>query len=377
MSVATPAPRPVEQGRKPRAGAAPGLTVFRGLAVLFIVLSHAAIPYMDEPPKGIAWPVREPGGGAGLDWLYLWARASQPVFFVFSGMLAAAALQRQAPRAFLRDRWKMLGRPLLVATVTVLPVCYAVWMWGWWRTGYITAGQMLEFRFSDTDKRDLLGFGHLWYIEYLLLYTAAYGGWRAWRGRPAGGVPPRWPPMLAALAAWLIAWAFADPAMITDFRNGFLPTGTFLAFNAGFFALGAALWSARASLAGRARPWAGLVLASQGLCAAWLVLRQADMAPAAQTVLMTLFALTAALGWSCLGVAWTPAKDGPARPLIVLARSSYWIYLVHLPVLGAAHVLLYAAPMPAWSKVVVAAVAGLGLPFAAHRVIRRRRASPA
>lgn len=369
-SSATPQPK-VRRGA--RAAVAPGLMVLRGVAVLFIILSHAVIPYMTEPPAGIAWPVREPGEIMTFDWIYLWSRASQPVFFVISGLLAAASIGRWGPRAFLRDRWRMLIRPLLVATFTVLPVCYLVWMLGWWRTGYITLDQMLEFRLATSDKRDLLGFGHLWYIEFLLVYTCVYGAWRLWRGERAARTPLPTPLLIAGVAAWLLAWAFYDPPMVTGFRNGFVPHGAFLAYNAGYFVLGTALWSARAGIAARLRLWLLLVVAAQGLSVAWLALRRHGAAPEAQTVFMTLFSLAGSVGWTCLGVAWKPRKDGPCAPLIRLARSSYWVYLVHLPVLGAAHVLVYDAPISAWSKVLAAAAAGLLIPFAAHDALQRRR----
>ena len=369
MPTASPAPQP-------RAGNPAGLTVLRGFALLFIVLAHAAIPYMTEPPRGIAWPAREPGASPILDWIYLWCRACQPVFFVFSGMMAAAALQRQPPRAFLRDRWRMLGRPLLIAALTVLPVCYLIWMWGWWKTGYITVAQMLEFRLATHDKRDLLGFGHLWYLEYLLIYTAAYGVWCTWRGPPARTPPRTWPLAAAALGAWLLAWAYIDPAMITDFRNGFLPTWTYLAYNAGYFALGILLWQARTTLGTRPALWASLILAAQALAAAWLSLRESQ--PHASTLFMTLFSMLSALAWSCLGLSWVPRARPIAAPLRALARSGYWIYLVHLPVLGIATVLMHEQPLPAWTKLLIGFCVGVAIPFAAHRLVRQwaGRAAP-
>ncbi len=370
---------PTASAPQPRAGNPAGLTVLRGIAVLCIVLSHAAIPYMTEPPRGIAWPVREPAASPVLDWIYLWCRACQPVFFVFSGMMAAAALRRQSPQVFLRDRWRMLGRPLLIAAITVLPVCYLVWMWGWWKTGYITGSQLLEFRLATHDKRDLLGFGHLWYLEYLLIYTALFGGWCAWRGGPSRTLARTWPILAAALGAWLLAWVFIDPAMVTDFRNGFLPAWTYLAYNAGYFALGVMLWQARSRVGARAATWAALILIAQLLAAAWLWLRQTHTAPHAATLLMALFSMTSGLAWSCLGLAWFPRSRAIAAPLRAIARSGYWIYLVHLPVLGTAAVLMHDRPLPVWLKLVIGFGVGVAIPFAAHRLLRQwgRRAASA
>lgn len=354
-----------------------GLAAVRALGCVLIVLGHAAIPYMVEPPASIAWPVHDAGSRA-CDVLYLWCRGAQCAFFVLSGIMAAAALRHDVG-GFVRSRLRLLGKPLVIAAVTVLPLCYLVWMLGWWRTGYITGGQLIEFRLATEDKRKLLGLGHLWYLEYLLIYCLAFAGGRWVRGpvlaaRGLGGA------MIAVAGAAMLAWGLArfDPGMITGFDNGFVPRWTYLLYNGGFFAIGAVLWRVRRMLSPSVWVWGGMLGAAQGLFAwwAWLELQAGDGDVGAVVVRMSAavgFAVLNALGFTgwALVSKW---RAGPAHGATrALVRSAYFTYLAHLPVVGLMHVALWGVAAPALLKFAVTGVVGLGVPMLAHRLVRARR----
>jgi hypothetical protein len=275
---------------------------------------------------------------------------------------------------FSRARVRLLGRPLFIATVTVLPVCYLVWMLGWWRTGYITFGQLVEFRLSTDDKRRLLGFAHLWYLEYLLIYSLTYAAWRRLRirtpARPATG--GTFTGFLILAGAWCATLALLDPAMITDFRNGFLPRATYLAYNGAFFGLGVMLWHARAAIPQSRLFWVTLIVLAHAVFVAWVMLER--RAPLATTTTLTAcaFALLNSLGFTGLALVsrWDPGAA--AAPLRTLVRAAYFTYLVHLPIVGAANIALWSLQIPAVLKFGLCAFIGLCVPLLLHRILIRR-----
>jgi hypothetical protein len=355
-----------------RTGSLTGLAAIRAFGCVLIVLAHAAIPYMIDPPLSIEWPVHEPGSRF-CDLLYLWCRASQCGFFILSGMMAAAALRHDL-RGFVRSRLHLLGRTLLIATFTVLPAVYLVWMLGWWRTGYIQFGQLVEFRLSTDDKRSLLGFAHLWYLEYLLIYSLLYAAWRWVRKAPlvrtVSGA--RFLVFTAIVALWGAAWATYDPEMLLDFRNGFVPSLPYLAYNGAYFALGVMLWGARARVPQRPVFWLTLMAVAQGVFVLWASLNPMGSVEPSTTLTAVAFSLLNSLAFTALALVsrWdTGAAYAPVRTLV---RSAYFTYLTHLPIVGAVNIAMWSTPLPSAIKFFTSAAAGLALPLLLHRMINRR-----
>jgi glucans biosynthesis protein C len=103
-----------------------------------------------------------------------------PLFFMLSGMAAMYALRSHTPRDFLMDRVGRLLPPLILGLVTIAPIIkYFERLGGrdmtyegveiipnWLAPSFPTF--LLQF-FSDID---VFSWSHLWYLAYLLLFTA-------------------------------------------------------------------------------------------------------------------------------------------------------------------------------------------------------------
>ena len=71
--------------------------------------------------------------------------------------------------------------PFIAALLTFGPACLVAWAYGWMATNRCTLKQILRLRFLDREiKSEILGPGHLWFLEYLLLMLAAYALFRWW-----------------------------------------------------------------------------------------------------------------------------------------------------------------------------------------------------
>lgn len=125
---------------------------------------------------------------------------------------------------------------------------------------------------------------------------------------------------------------------IMDRQNSFAPEPIRLLYNAVFFAVGVGLYRARHDLDRFAR----LGMAYLGLSVpvfavrAWLIDRHLT-APLEGPAVLALAASGALFAWlTTFGLLGVTLRffDRPNRVVRYLADSSYWIYLIHLPVIG-------------------------------------------
>lgn len=137
------------------------------------------------------------------------------LFFLIAGYFMPYVLDRKGARAYLKDRFRRFGIPLLAFLCVVIPpLMYAY---------YLNFRPYSPIGFFDYYIHDYWGvdtgqpdgwsgpawpdrqFGHLWFIEMLLVYAVIYAGWRWLRHRLniAWPGPMRFP----GLAVWLVAIA--------------------------------------------------------------------------------------------------------------------------------------------------------------------------
>ncbi len=364
-----------------------GLETLRAAAAICTIVTHAAVAYMLVPPESMAWPVHDVGGDASAmpDLVFLWCRAAGvKIFFVLAGYFASETCFRRGASIMLASRWKRVGVPLLWGVVTVLPVMFLVWCWGWWRVGYIQVEQVLHFRFSTEDKARLLGLAHLWYLEYLIIYVAALYVWKRYIS-PRYTVRLSLPVGLTLGAVVMTACMWWEPVLLMDFSNGFVPRPIPFVFHVPLFFIGVLLADRnrlRSEEQIRAEAWVWVVawFAAQGVYIAWAVrwvwgygdgLQSGGAVVDILHLLLGVFALMSAVSAVAAARAWRPVVT--ARLAALLARASYAVYVWHLPLVGIASVLLWKVEMAVGWKMLIATVAGLCIPLAGYQLYAKIR----
>ena len=350
----------------------PALDALRGVAMLLGVALHALIPYMEQSVPHLLWPVREPGGPA-FDAAYWWIHGFRvQLFFLLSGVLAAASIAKSGPSAFARQRLSRLGVPLVTASVVVVAgMMYPVWALGWVRTGVAELNNVLEVRFAPGIKDDLYGPAHLWFLEYLLVYCLLLAAARRWLAPSPGPVPgparSGWPPIgsILMLAAVTSGWLLVDPRCLIEFHNRFMPRTSEFVYHGLFFAAGVAGWRWRGDLVMLSGWWWGPLLAAQLIFPWYLREVSAWTGPgnAAAAALASAYGWASVLGW--LGFALRVVKrSGPVTRF--LAARAFWLYLVHPPLVGLMQVLLLEQPLAAWLKFTLSFAVATLTGLAAH-----------
>ena len=361
MNVTT-AP-PAESRHRERERDAPpryhGLDGLRAFAMLLGIVLHATLPYFARI-VGIEsmWPADDDQSLAMFllfDFIHLWR---MPVFFLLAGFFAHLVLERRSAAAFMRDRLQRIGVPLVLCTAVMALILPALWTYGW-KGVFVFDVSVLDPRKWPYFAAQDTPLAHLWFLWHLLIMYGALLGLRrvavtrlgtavrampslAWMGRRwAPAAYARLPLLLTAGTVILLAWRGGDES-----KPIFPPNVPDLLYGATFFACGYWLWPRRAliddlrrrgSLAGL---WSAAVVlygvhlvalgalggtigAATGRALAWLALVELT-ARAAAVVLLTL----------ALVGSFEAALRTPRRWLRWTADASYWIYLMHLPVVA-------------------------------------------
>jgi peptidoglycan/LPS O-acetylase OafA/YrhL len=331
---------------------------------------------MPHPPPDLLWAVHDRATSPSLEWLFWWLHGFRlPLFFLLAGLFAVVLHDSRGAWGYLTQRGQRLLVPLLAACVFLLPLTFGVWCSGWLLDGLCTLKEVRRMKFQPAIQAHLYGPAHLWFLEYLSLLCLLYAAGRflaSWRRgkslfvkRSSDWLASPWRPLVLAVPAGVLLWV--DPGVVCGFHNSFLPEPSHLLYYGLFFTTG--VWLAR-----RRHDLTGLIPSSSlylllsvpaFLATAFLLRPHLEGEPLTDpwgfAAAWSLFACLAMFGWLGLFIRLF-SRESPA--LRYLADASYWIYLIHFPVVGLVQILLAQVPGPAAVKfliVVVFAVAvGLG-----------------
>ncbi len=369
--------------------------------MLLGIVLHAAITYMHRPMDGLLWPLRQQPASYGFDLLFWWIHGWRiPLFFVMAGFFAAMLARRRGAGGFLKHRVQRILIPVAVATVVILPTMYFIWGWGWQIEGRATWHEVWRVSFDDPHiDSSYQGPAHLWFLNYLVVYAFVY--WAVLRLRARGdGATPRdiapGPVVSGVFSSALRPLVFAVPTcavllydpgfylayhhVIPDSADRWAFEVLQLAYQGYFFVVGVYLFRLHRAMTPLTK-WTGTYLAGSLLAfgASMVFARRyfahADHDAAFTTVdrlglavSVSLFCWLMIWGMTGLGLTWLAKPRGWVR---WLSDSAYWVYLVHLPLVGVGMILLRGWGVSPWVKfVVIVAAAGVATLMSYRYLVR-------
>jgi len=232
-----------------------------------------------------------------------------------------------------------------------LPADLYVWTLGLVADGVVPAVKLKSLKFEPPISEQIWGLSHLWYLLYAFLYVAVIAA--------AVAVCDRWSMLrrwaqrcrspYAATALWLVACLVLVefPEVVWGFQHAFLPVPSKLLYSGMFFFGG--WWLAahdprlnRVSGASRQLIPTALVLWIASVVTGQWYLRRLETAqpisPAASTWLAIATATAAITVTLALVAAGLRAGRRESKTVRYLAGASFWIYLVHHPIVGLLHI---------------------------------------
>ncbi|MBC3881893.1 acyltransferase family protein [Undibacterium sp. LX40W] len=355
----------------------------RALAMLTGVVFHGALAYsvLAHP----FWPTADAGQSLLIDafaWFFHLFR--MPLFFVVAGFFAALLAQKSGIGGMLKNRFMRIILPLIV----------------FWPLVYFSMSWLIRYAITDVQNLSPLlqmikpwldnpqaptappTLVHLWFLPYvmcfcILVWVASTLEWHTYLNGLVAWFDALTPMKKACLVPLsLMPALFAVPAPFPA-PESFFPQWWALLFYGTYFLIGFRLFH-QARFLDQLRPYAPrLLLLSLLAYAVFFYLLQNKAATKTDFLLqMTLVLLQAYTGyWMTLvcilfGQRWLDAHHGFLR---YIADASYWVYLVHLPLIFAIQIPLMDVHLH-WSvKLSLSVGATLAIAFLSYHLFVRGR----
>jgi len=365
-----------------------GLDALRGGALMLGLVLHAAMAYIPQPIWIATDQSAAPGAGVVFFVIHLFRMTT---FFLIAGLFAHMMIARRGWLKFAIDRASRIGGALAIFWGLVLAGIIAVLLW---RVAIDNGGTL------PTDgppppplTLETFPLTHLWFLWVLLIFYAVLllaravlsldrgGGIARLADRLTGALIGPWTPVILAaplaLAFWLRpAWSafFGIPTPDT----GLVPNGVALTGFGVAFVFGLLLDRRRDLLERIARLWPVFIVVALGAGAGAFVLTGGaairlepvtDPALKAATACVYAFAVYAStLAVVALSLRFMSGHSAIRR---YLADASYWVYIVHLPLVMAGQVLLLDAPWPWFVKLAAVSTGVLAIGLVTYEVLIR------
>ncbi len=337
-------------------------------------------------PTGGAWPIQETARAAILSPFFTVNRSFfMSLFFLISGYLMVASYDRHGSGVFLKSRLVRLGIPLLAFFFLIIPLQQYLCHCRVHDLGDMTFGQYYGTRYFAPDHAEA-NFGHLWYVEHLLIFSLCYALVRAVRKRPpqetrAGARP------LGHIAILVFALSLAVASAVVRRWYPIDRWGGFLGFiqvafadvprDLSFFILGIVAYRRQwfVGLSNRmGRTWLAVGLAAAVLWYAYAVARMLGLPRINGEVMGLVYPIWEALlcCGMCIGlvVLFRERLNFQGRWSKLMAENQYAAYLFHVPVVVLVQIAVVNAAMPPFVKFVLVTALSVPLTFLLSAAVR-------
>jgi len=350
----------------------------RALAMLSGVLFHAALAY--SPLAHAYLPTADRGQWVGVDvGLWFLHLFRMPLFFVVAGFFAALLVARRGLGGLFRNRLRRIALPFVI----FWPLVYYALDYSTLRAAMTVQhpspllALIRQLAQGPGLPEQLPTTTHLWFLYYLMFfYVLVWAAQSFDLGALATRLRNLSPAHLLGLMPLLLVPALTSVSAPTQAPDSFLPQFWAFGFFGPFFVFGYLLYG-REAIFERLRPFAPwLLLASLALYSAfWTLLhRQTPNAqdPSASWLLALLEAyISVWMTGACLIFGKALLNRGNAV-LRYFSEASYWIYIVHLPVLFAIQYRLLDVELPWAAKFAISVLATFALCLLSYHALVRR-----
>jgi peptidoglycan/LPS O-acetylase OafA/YrhL len=356
------------------------LDALRAVALLLGILLHAGLAYLPGP--GIGWAVQDPSKSWLIGAFVLVTHSFRlEVFFLMAGFFARLLYVRRGAGGFVANRALRVLLPFVAGWFLVFPWIVFAWVWGGSQGDPASAGAALRQAWGATvfSLRGLLHpvesklafpLTHLWFLYYLVLLYGVFLAGRGlfvswldrrgvWRQRIDRGVAAfvgsKWAIVMGGFITWPLLLTMKTWSVDTPDKTFWLQPPVLTLFGV-FFALGWFLHRQAGLLEIIRRRWrtclACAVVVTLPVLALCLFEGQTGN-PRYREIRLIYLLLYAVMMWS-----WVLALLGlflrfvtkESRCLRYLSDSSYWLYILHLPVVVLLQVALARWPISCWLK---------------------------
>lgn len=300
-----------------------------------------------------------------------------PLFFFLSGFFTLGLLQRMTLPEFVHHRYRRVLLPLLFSIVVILPLDFYVWGVGLVLDGRASWRKLQSLKFNEEISQDLWGLSHLWYLQYLFLFSLLLaGGWLLWN-RVTRNSTDRTRLTLVRIATAILPIAsvgvlLLEPEVVIGFQHSWFPVPAKFVYCSLFFGGGVVLCSSPRWIEKLKRASIPMLVVSVPLAVVMIRLTHDWFRVGFEANTGRLYAATtAAFAWLTLsglcGVFLKITRPLPAS-IRNLSAASFWIYLFHHPIVGLLQTLLAQTSLPAIVKFGIVTSTTMAICLVSYRV---------
>ena len=337
------------------------LDALRGIMMLLGLVLHAASSYSTKSEWGI-WRSRDPDNNFPFLVLVEYIHAFRmPVFFVAAGFFGALLFYKKGPKALLKNRWQRIVLPFIVSVLIIWPLVQTAFIFS------IAAFKGVANPYSEARQSiKSLGFipfkmAHLWFLYFLaLLALASYLLAMMFNKRTSFTVAFNnatlvvlknlWVRIVAlAICYFLMLVWMGTAGIITSLT--WIPNFIVLLLYFIFFGLGWMIFKTDSLQYLKTNSIAQLI-------AATLLFLAADFIPWQNsgweyTVKQLLTALSGTLFIFGFIAFFLTYFHSYSKRLSYLMEASYWVYIIHLPIIAFIPGLMAGSGIPVFLKFVI------------------------
>jgi glucan biosynthesis protein C len=359
-------------------------------------------------PTGGSWPIQEAVRARILGPFFTVNRSFfMSLFFLISGYLMVMSYDRSQPAAFVKGRLLRLGIPLLAFFLLVIPVQQYLCHWRAGHLGVMSFGRYYVDCYlgqgpplADWKGRwPEMNFGHLWYVEHLLIVSLCYAllrtVWKRFAGAqptsagigimPGAGGAQMKLPGIAAILLFAAALAFVSALVRLPY-----PIDKWIGFlgfiqvafadvprDLSFFVLGAVGYRRQWFVGlpnGMGRAW---LLTGLALTALWYAYAMglSQFLPLGRDAMSIIYPLWESLLCCglCIGLLYLFREkfNRQNRWTKAMAEGQYAAYLFHVPIVVLIQYTIAGTPLPPFTKFVLVTAAAVPLTFLFAHWIRQ------
>lgn len=356
------------------------LDALRAVALFLGIFLHAGLAYL--PINAAHWAILDRSGSVLIGAAVLVVHSFRlEVFFLMAGFFARLIWKRLGPRGFAANRALRVMMPFALGWAIVLPLLAYDWIWGATKSAALQSGQPLPsklgplpaalatpFQVGILDPN--LPLTHLWFLYYLTLVYAVFlglraasvgvwdriGRFRAWIDRNFKSLlESRWTLVILSAVTWVILQGMNGLDVDTPDR-GLRPHYPALALYGLFFSVGWLLHRQPSLLALLRDRWLTHFIAAVCFSLGALTLIDYASRPSPDPPVLVRSAYRLVYGgmmWSwvlALTGAFQRFCESESRLWRYLSDSSYWLYIIHLPIVVWLQVAFAHLPYSCWVK---------------------------
>lgn len=348
-----------------------GLDALRGFMMMLGIVLHGAMLYLSDPPPAMPVPT-DRNNAVVFDLIFEFIHDFRmPTFFVLAGYFTALLVEKRGITGTLKNRASRILFPFLAGLVTILPLT-VILMSDFWLSVRFGTHDLLpnipqlralgaEIAAKTGERAGRLPIVHLWFLYYLCMFYLLISPvrWLIAKSRRFEAAITRAlanPMTMIAFSLWtaVTLWPFKGAQVLEGFVY-FRPHPPALLYYGSFFVLGYCFHTWRAFLQTAMRNVWSMALWAVFLFPLSTVLSALDNSARGGSAELHAYSVLAnglctwALVYFFIGVALR-FFDRASPWIEYTSQSSYWVFLVHMPLVSLAGWWLVQFDLPAVLK---------------------------